>query len=73
MGPRAMTETERRLVELELRYTEQQDYIEKLSDVLIEQQKVLDRLQSEVSLLRKRFEVEPGVTEAGAVERPPHY
>lgn len=62
-----------RLMELELRYTEQQAYLEELSEVLVAQQRQLDALQAEVSLLRKKLEGEPGVTEAGPGERPPHY
>ncbi|MCI0570130.1 MAG: SlyX family protein [Myxococcaceae bacterium] len=73
MAAPAMDDTERRLVELELRYTEQQAFIEELSGVLYEQQRLLETLEAEVKLLRRKLEGEPGVTEAGPVERPPHY
>jgi SlyX protein len=68
-----MNDTEGRLVELELRYTEQQGLLEELSGVLAEQQKLLDALRAEVMLLRRKLEAEPGVTDAGPPERPPHY
>lgn len=64
---------EQRLVELELRYTEQQAMLQSLSDVVYAQQKALDRLEAEMDFLRKRFDAEPGLVDARADERPPHY
>lgn len=68
-----MTELETRVVELELRYTEQQHLVEELSGVIASQQRALDVLEVQLRLLRTKLEGEPGVTEAGAVEKPPHY
>jgi SlyX protein len=66
------TELEQRIVELEARYTEQQDMLEDLSEVLIRQQRAIDRLEAELSQLKKRVE-EPGLVDAKAEEKPPHY
>ncbi|MBX5482968.1 MAG: SlyX family protein [Myxococcaceae bacterium] len=68
-----MTELESRVAELELRYTEQQRLLQDLSDVVYAQQKSIDLLMAEVALLRKKLEAEPGLVDANAVERPPHY
>lgn len=66
------TDLEQRIVELEARYTEQQDMLENLSEVLIRQQRTIDRLEAELSQLKKRIE-EPGLVDAKADEKPPHY
>lgn len=68
-----MMELDARVVELELRYTEQQALLEDLSEVVADQQKAIDLLTAELRLLKKKLEGEPGVTDAGPVERPPHY
>lgn len=64
---------ESRLDELELRYTEQQAMLQDLSEMVYAQQKALDALRAEVSFLRKRLAEEPGMVDAVADERPPHY
>jgi len=64
---------EERIIELELRFTEQQALLGELSDVLYAQGKTLERLQVEVAALRERLAAEPGLVEATDVERPPHY
>ena len=64
---------EKRLVELELRYTQQQELLQQLSDALWAQQRALDALRSEVGWLRSKLAaLEPGLTE-GPPEKPPHY
>lgn len=63
---------EPRLAELELRYTELQDLVQSLSDVIYAQQREIDLLKSELAVLRKKVN-EPGVVDARADERPPHY
>ena len=62
-----------RLTELELRYTELQALVQELSDVVYAQQKELDLLRSEIVLLKRRVEAEPGLVDAKADEKPPHY
>jgi len=68
-----MTDLETRLVELELRYTEQQHLLEELSAVLASQQRTIDLMEVQLRLMRTKLEAEPGVTDAGPVEKPPHY
>jgi SlyX protein len=66
---------EERIVELEIRHTEQQDLLEQLNEALVEQQKAMDFLRAELDRLRRRVESlpEPGQVDAGIQEKPPHY
>ena len=67
MAPAAL---ERRIVDLELRYMRSERMLQELSDVLASQQKTIDRLTAEVTLLRERLTED--VT-ARPNEPPPHY
>jgi len=63
-----------RLIELESRYTHQQQMLQDLSDVVFSQQKALDALRAEVQFLKERLRsFEPGLVEDSSDERPPHY
>lgn len=64
---------ESRIVELELRYMQQQDLLQELNDVLYAQRRELDALKAEVDLLKKKLEGEPGLVDAQRQEKPPHY
>ncbi len=64
---------ESRIVELELRYMQQQELLQELSDVLYAQQRELETLRAEVEFLKKKLEGEPGLVEARQQEKPPHY
>ena len=61
---------EERLIQLELRSSEQQRLLEDLSSVLHSQQQELDKLRAEVAALRSRIEYEPAI---GPAEKPPHF
>lgn len=60
-----------RLTELELRYMVQHDLLQKLSDVVLQQGRDLERLRREVEALRGRMSEGPALMPAD--ERPPHY
>jgi SlyX protein len=64
---------ESRLMELELRYMQQSELLQQLSDVLYTQQKALDALKAEVELLKSKLAGDPGLVDAKQQERPPHY
>ena len=64
---------EKRIVELEIRYTQQQELLQELSDVLYAQQRLIDALRAEVDVLKRKMEAEPGLVDARVQERPPHY
>ena len=64
---------ESRLVTLETRYTHLQRQVDDLSQVVFDQQRIIDRLTRELASLRSRL---AGVEEDGPAivdERPPHY
>ncbi len=62
-----------RVTELELRYMQQAELLQQLSDVLYTQQKALDVLKAEVELLKSKLAGDPGLVDAKQLERPPHY
>ena len=62
---------EQRVVDLELRYMRAEKMLQDLSDVIILQQKAIDRLTSDLASIRERVPDAPG--DAIPNERPPHY
>jgi SlyX protein len=64
---------ESRLMDLELRYMQQSELLQQLSDVLYTQQRALDALKAEVERLKSKLEGDPGLVDAKQQERPPHY
>ena len=64
---------ESRFIELELRYMQQAELLQQLSDVLYAQQQTMDALKAEVDSLKRKLEGEPGLVDARQQERPPHY
>ncbi|PYY92403.1 hypothetical protein DNK59_02295 [Pseudomonas sp. TKO26] len=65
---------EARITDLESRLAFQDDTIQALSDELVSQQKVLERLQLQMSALLKRQEEMAGQFESFEEEAPPpHY
>ena len=61
---------ENRLVELEVRYTHLERQLDELSQVVFEQQKLLDRMAKDLSALRSRI-MTPD--DDAPDEPPPHY
>ena len=61
---------EERLVALEIRYTHLERQAEELSRVVFEQQRVIDRMTKELTILRKSL---GGVKVGPGDEPPPHY
>ncbi|UZD94248.1 SlyX family protein [Pseudomonas corrugata] len=65
---------EARVTDLETRLAFQDDTIQALNDVLVEQQRVVERLQLQMTALLKRQEEMAGQFEAVEEEAPPpHY
>ena len=68
------TAMEERIVELELRFTEQQRLLQELSDVVYAQAQSLERLEHELAAMgQKVAAMEPGLVDANVMERPPHF
>lgn len=65
---------EERLVELEIRFTEQQHLLQELNDVVVRQQREIDGLTAELNAVRTKMgALEPGLVDAAQREKPPHY
>ncbi len=65
---------EERLVELELRFTEQQQMLQQLSDVVYAQAQAIERVEHELAAMgQKLAAMEPGLVDATTVEQPPHF
>jgi len=65
---------EERVMELESRQAFQDDTIQALNDVLVAQQRALDRMQLQMAALLKRQEEMGGQFESAEEEAPPpHY
>lgn len=69
-----MQEIQARVIELESRQAFQDDSIQALNDVLVEQQRTIERLQLQLLALAKRVEeVGGGFSVAEQEAPPPHY
>jgi SlyX protein len=65
---------EERIVELELKFTEQQRLLQELSDVVYAQGQSLERLEHELAGMgQKLAAMEPGLVDASVGEHPPHF
>lgn len=64
---------EDRIVELESRLAFQDDTIQALNDALVEQQKLIERLQLHMQALAKRQEEASSFSGAQEEAPPPHY
>ncbi|MFJ4154149.1 SlyX family protein [Pseudomonas sp. NPDC089752] len=63
-----------RIIELETRQAFQDDIIQELNDVVVEQGRVIDRLQLQMAELIKRYEEMVGqYGSEGEEAPPPHY
>jgi uncharacterized coiled-coil protein SlyX len=67
------TDLEARIVELEIRHTEQAELLAQLNEVVVQQQRTIDALTTEVGALKTKLAGEPGLVDAGIQEKPPHY
>ncbi len=68
-----MSGIEERIVELESRQAFQDDTIQTLNDALVEQQKLIERLQVQVQALAKRQEEVSPYSSSQDEAPPPHY
>ena len=68
-----MSGIEERIVELESRQAFQDDTIQVLNDALVEQQKLIERLQVQVQALAKRQEEVSPYSSSQDEAPPPHY
>ena len=64
-----------RLTELEIRFSHQDDFLHQLNQVVVEQQKKIERLEKELLDLKRNVGSENGIsaTRNLSEEKPPHY
>jgi SlyX protein len=70
-----MKTPEERIIELETRLAYQEDTIQQLNDIVVAQQRKLDRVESSLKTLVAKFQdVSEGVSDINPLhEKPPHY
>lgn len=65
------TETQDRLVNIEMKISHQDLILEDLNQVIYQQQQTIDGLTKKLKLLEEQFRADPNIGPAG--EKPPHY
>ncbi|HEX5055231.1 MAG TPA: SlyX family protein [Gammaproteobacteria bacterium] len=70
-----MKTSEERIIELETKVAYQEDAIQQLNDIVAEQQRKLDRVESSLKTLAVKFQdVSEGISNINPLhEKPPHY
>jgi SlyX protein len=66
---------EKRIIDLEIRFAHQDDFIHQLNQIVVEQQKTIERLEKDIIDLKRNMNSEVGVspTRTLADDKPPHY
>ncbi len=65
---------EDRLTDLEIKASFMEDLVDRLNEVIVQQQQAIDRLQRELKMLQEQVaQAEPGSTRSLRDELPPHY
>ena len=66
---------EKRLIELEIRFSHQDEFLCQLNEVVTEQQKRIERLEKQILDLKKSSHSEDGVDSRRTLldDKPPHY
>ena len=66
---------DKRLTELEIRFSHQDEFLHQLNQVVVEQQIKIERLQKELLDLKRNINSENGISANRNLneERPPHY
>lgn len=67
---------DKRLTDLEIRFSHQDDFLHQLNEIVVTQQKTIERLEKEILDLKRSMNSESGGvsgTRSLADEKPPHY
>lgn len=62
-----------RLINLEIKFAHQEDFIEKLNQVVTTQQKTIERLEKEILDLKRNINTGVDANRSLTDDRPPHY
>lgn len=66
---------EERITELEIRFAHQDRFIHQLNEIVVAQQKTIERLEKEIIDLKRSVNSEAGVNPTRSLkdDKPPHY
>jgi SlyX protein len=66
---------EERIINLEIRFSHQDDFLHQLNEIVVSQQKTIERLDKEILDLKRSLNSEAGVSSGRTLrdDRPPHY
>lgn len=66
---------ESRIIDLEIRYLHQENFLQELNTVVIAQQEAIGRLEKEILDLKRNINSEGGVSPTRTLkdDKPPHY
>lgn len=66
---------EKRLTELEIRFSHQDHFLHELNQIVVDQQKSIERLEKEILDLKRSVNSEAGVSGTRTLkdDKPPHY
>jgi SlyX protein len=65
--------SEERITNLEIRYSHQDEFLAQLNQIVIDQQKTIERLEKEILDIKRTLNSFPGEDRLLKNERPPHY
>lgn len=66
---------EERITNLEIRFSHQDDFLNQLNQIVVAQQKTIERLEKELLDLKRTIQSESGVSPTRTLndDKPPHY
>lgn len=65
--------SEERITNLEIRYSHQDEFLAQLNQIVVEQQKTIERLEKELIDIKRSLNSFPGEDRLMKNEKPPHY
>lgn len=66
---------EQRIINLEIKFSHQENFIQQLNSVVVSQQETIARLEKEILDLKRNINTEAGVSPTRTLkdDKPPHY
>ncbi len=66
---------EERIINLEIKFSHQDEFLQELNQIVVNQQKTIDRLEKEILDLKRNINSESGVDSRRTLldDKPPHY
>lgn len=66
---------EERIINLEIKFSHQEAFLEQLNEIIVSQQKTIERLEKDILDLKRNVNTEAGVSGTRTLQddKPPHY